>query len=49
MPLEGWHTVDLAAVRAPARWTARQRGEWLTLTHPPRAVPAVQLTLWSAA
>ena len=46
MPLEGWHTVDLAAARATKRWTAKQKAEWLTMSHPPVKIPATQLTLW---
>ena len=46
MPLEGWHTVDLAPARATKRWTAKQKAEWLTMSIPPVAVPAVQLNLW---
>lgn len=49
MPLEGWHTVDLAAARATKRWTAKQKAEWLTMSVAPVAVPAVQLNLWTAA
>lgn len=49
MPLEGWHTVDLAPARASKRWTAKQKAEWLTMSVAPAAVPAVQLSLWAAA
>lgn len=49
MPLEGWHTVDLAPARAVKRWTAAQRGEWLTMNRPPAKRPAAQLTLWAGA
>jgi hypothetical protein len=49
MPLEGWHTVDLAPARAIKHWTARQRGEWLTMNRPPAKRPAAQLTLWTGA
>lgn len=47
MPLEGWHTVDLAPARVVKRWTAKQRGEWLTMNRPPAKRPAAQLTLWT--
>jgi hypothetical protein len=47
MPLEGWHTVDLAPARAVKRWTTKQRGEWLTMNRPPAKRPAAQLTLWT--
>ncbi len=49
MPIEGWHTVDLAPARAVKRWTAAQRGEWLTMSVPPAKRPAAQLTLWAGA
>lgn len=49
MPLKGWHTVDLAPARAVKRWTAAQRGEWLTMNRPPAKRPAAQLTLWAGA
>lgn len=49
MPVEGWHTVNLAPARAVKRWTARQRGEWLTMNRPPVKRPAAQLTLWAGA
>ena len=49
MPIEGWHTVDLAPARAWKRWTAAQRGEWLTMSVPPAKRPAAQLTLWTGA
>lgn len=45
----GWHPVDLSPARKSRRWTARQSGEWLTMSQRPSVRPAVQLRLGEAA
>lgn len=42
----GWHALDIGHVRRSQRWTARQAGEWLTLSRAPVAIPARQERLF---